>query len=136
MIREGQYPITQEHIDADENQRYNNDNPITRALKDAFGQNTGVCVWPLHECMSINQVDIMTTTTFEDWYAEYILNGKIEPCLLEIFKQDDEDDDRFWITVIQHLKTPYHEVNEEFTLSEECTARNYIRNRLETLNNE
>ena len=133
MIKEGQYPLTREHIDADTEIRYNNDNPITRALKDALGP-IGVCVWPLHECIMINQVDVMTTTIFEDWYADYMLHGKIEPCLLEIFKQDDEDDDRFWITVMHHLQVPYNEVNEEFRLSEESTTRNYIKNRLEKLN--
>ena len=100
MIKEGLYPITQAHIDADEEQRYHNNNPVTRALRDAFGQSTGICVWPIHKCVTINQEDIMTSGIFDDWYENYSRGKTIKPCFIKIYKQDpEENDEHFWIGI-------------------------------------
>ena len=100
MLKEGLYPITQAHIDADEEQLYHNDNPVTRAIKDVFGQNIGICVWPVHECVTIDQEDVMTSGIFDDWYANYLNREPIKPCFIKIYKQDpEENDERFWIGI-------------------------------------
>ena len=96
-------------------------------------------MFPLHECVGFyRQTDqangirkdvgeLMTTTTFEDWYCEYMDTGKIQPSEMYIFKQDDsefidedyEGDDRLWIGVDSDPK-PSHKTLVRVVNNQTC----------------
>jgi len=112
-------PLTQRHIMLADRQSLNK-NAIALSLADATGEDgMTAIVFPLHECVgfykdtgkgkniSKDVGELQTTTTFEDWYCQYMDTGKIQPCEMYIFKQDDPDDDRLWIGVVSDPK-PTH----------------------------
>ena len=120
-------PLTHRHIMLGKRES-RTENAVTLALREATGDdNVSVIVYPLHEYVTFYRDDgqdcneavqlkevarLMSTTTFEDWFSEYLDTGKIQPCEMYIFKQDDSEfidedyhgDDRLWIGVDSNPK--------------------------------
>ena len=122
--------LTRRHIMLG-NRELETENAVALALREATGDDrVSVIVHPLHEYVSfyldagqglqerneavqLKEVDrLMSTTTFEDWFCEYLDTDKIQPCEMYIFKQDDSEfidedyhgDDRLWIGVDSNPK--------------------------------
>lgn len=60
--------------------------------------------------------ELLISGNLEDWIWKYDRDESIQPGVLFVFRQDDDDDDRLWVGISEGSPLTYHPTPEEMTV--------------------